>query len=76
MPKSDPRYQCPHCRRSYIENKGRFCLKFTAKLNKTERKKAQFVFYLGGVSLTRECKYVYRGWNWNCVGFKKKTCSS
>jgi hypothetical protein len=70
--KLDSRYQCPRCSQSYVENDGRFCLKFSRKLSEEEQKEADFIFHRRGFCLTRECKWVYRGWNWNCAGFKEE----
>lgn len=74
---TDPRYQCPRCARYYVEErgdkKGRFCPRFTVKLTEEEIEKADFVSDWFGMPLTRECKWVYRGWkrfNYDCPGFK------
>ena len=71
---TDKRYQCPRCKRSYTDEidgkKGRFCTRFSAKLNDEEAKEANFVENWFGIIITRECKWVYRGWDWKCAGFR------
>jgi hypothetical protein len=39
-----------------------------------ELKTADFAFIrpADGFWYTRECKFVYRTWNWNCAGFRKQ----
>lgn len=70
----DPRYQCPRCSKSNVDKKknARFCSKFSKMLTEEEREKERFVTRHFMFYVTYECKSVYRGWNWNCAGFRNK----
>jgi len=67
-------YQCPLCRRSYMNDdpKIRLCGQFSLMLSEEERRKTRVVYKRFVLYLTRECELVSQGWKNNCAGFRPK----